>query len=91
MTGNTITIQDPRNPQVRRTFTFDYAYWSHSGFIRNRDGLFVAEEPGGRYADQVMKYPASHSGAGDFMLDIINTGGYALLDYWLSWLTKREL
>ncbi|KAG5265440.1 hypothetical protein AALO_G00242500 [Alosa alosa] len=52
MAANTITIQDPRNPHVRRTFTFDYAYWSHSGFVRNRDGLFAAEEPGGRYADQ---------------------------------------
>ncbi|KAL2098568.1 hypothetical protein ACEWY4_005048 [Coilia grayii] len=52
MSGNAITIQDPRNPHTRRTFTFDYAFWSHSGFIRNRDGLFVAEEPGGRYADQ---------------------------------------
>ncbi|XP_042565733.1 kinesin-like protein KIF28P [Clupea harengus] len=52
MSANTITIQDPRNPQARRTFTFDYAFWSHSGYLKNRDGLFVAEEPGGRYADQ---------------------------------------
>ncbi|KAF4101992.1 hypothetical protein G5714_016792 [Onychostoma macrolepis] len=52
MTSNNISIQDPRNPQNSRTFTFDYTYWSHSGFSRNKDGLFVSEETGGRYADQ---------------------------------------
>ncbi|KAL0969319.1 hypothetical protein UPYG_G00225530 [Umbra pygmaea] len=52
MTSNTITIQDPRNGQNPRSFCFDYAYWSHSGFTRDRSGLYVAEEPGGRYADQ---------------------------------------
>lgn len=53
MTSNNISIQDPRNLQNSRTFTFDYTYWSHSGFSRNKDGLFVPEETGGRYADQV--------------------------------------
>ncbi|XP_052386378.1 kinesin-like protein KIF28 [Carassius gibelio] len=52
ITSNNISIQDPRNPQNSRTFTFDYTYWSHSGFSRNKDGLFVSEETGGRYADQ---------------------------------------
>ncbi|XP_073784313.1 kinesin-like protein KIF28P isoform X1 [Danio rerio] len=52
MTSNSISIQDPRNSQNSRTFTFDYTYWSHSGFSRNKDGLFVPEETGGRYADQ---------------------------------------
>ncbi|KTF81443.1 hypothetical protein cypCar_00024724, partial [Cyprinus carpio] len=52
VTNNNIIIQDPRNPQNSRTFTFDYTYWSHSGFSRNKDGLFVSEETGGRYADQ---------------------------------------
>ncbi|XP_036397503.1 kinesin-like protein KIF28P [Megalops cyprinoides] len=52
MSSNVTTIQDPRNQQARRTFTFDHAYWSHSGFIRNKDGLFVPEEQGSRYADQ---------------------------------------
>ncbi|KAL4623865.1 kinesin-like protein KIF28P [Arapaima gigas] len=51
MGSNTTTIVDPRSQQVR-TFTFDYAYWSHSGFICDKHGLFVPEEPGGRYADQ---------------------------------------
>ncbi|KAL7872724.1 hypothetical protein AOLI_G00117950 [Acnodon oligacanthus] len=53
MSSNIITIQDPRNQQNRRTFTFDHAFWSHSGFVRNSHGLFVPEEDGGRYADQV--------------------------------------
>ncbi|KAF1393022.1 hypothetical protein PFLUV_G00034080 [Perca fluviatilis] len=52
MVSSSITIQDPRDPQSRRSFCFDYAYWSHSGFARDRGGLYVPEEPGGRYADQ---------------------------------------
>ncbi|XP_077095109.1 kinesin-like protein KIF28 isoform X3 [Siphateles boraxobius] len=52
MTSNNISIQDPRNPQNSRTFTFDYTYWSHNGFSRNKDGLFVPEEACSRYADQ---------------------------------------
>ncbi|XP_050933484.1 kinesin-like protein KIF28P [Lates calcarifer] len=52
MVSSSITIQDPRDSQNRRSFCFDYAYWSHSGFTRDRSGLYVPEEPGGRYADQ---------------------------------------
>uniref|UniRef100_A0A673ZM01 Kinesin-like protein KIF28P n=1 Tax=Salmo trutta TaxID=8032 RepID=A0A673ZM01_SALTR len=52
MASSTITIQDPRNSQSPRSFCFDYAYWSHSGFTRDCSGLYVPEEPGGRYADQ---------------------------------------
>ncbi|XP_028853236.1 kinesin-like protein KIF28P [Denticeps clupeoides] len=52
MCSNTITTQDPRNQHVRHTFTFDYAYWSHSGYTQNKNGLFLPEESGGRYADQ---------------------------------------
>ncbi|KAF7665771.1 hypothetical protein LDENG_00132020 [Lucifuga dentata] len=52
MVSSSITIQDPRDTQNRRSFSFDYAYWSHSGFIQDRSGLYVPEEPGGRYADQ---------------------------------------
>uniref|UniRef100_A0A8C4GFM3 AT hook containing transcription factor 1 n=1 Tax=Dicentrarchus labrax TaxID=13489 RepID=A0A8C4GFM3_DICLA len=53
MVSSSITIHDPRESQSRRSFCFDYAYWSHSGFAQDRSGLFVPEEPGGRYADQV--------------------------------------
>uniref|UniRef100_A0A8C7N8X0 Si:rp71-84d9.1 n=1 Tax=Oncorhynchus kisutch TaxID=8019 RepID=A0A8C7N8X0_ONCKI len=52
MASSTITIQDPRNSQSPRSFCFDYAYWSHSGFTRDCSGLYIPEEPGGRYADQ---------------------------------------
>uniref|UniRef100_A0AAZ1X2X6 Kinesin motor domain-containing protein n=1 Tax=Oreochromis aureus TaxID=47969 RepID=A0AAZ1X2X6_OREAU len=53
MVSSSITIQDPRDSQNRRSFCFDYAYWSHSGFTRDHRGVYVPEEPGGRYADQV--------------------------------------
>lgn len=53
MVSSSITIQDPRDGQSRRSFSFDYAYWSHSGFVQDGRGLYLPEEPGGRYADQV--------------------------------------
>ncbi|XP_057712895.1 kinesin-like protein KIF28P [Corythoichthys intestinalis] len=53
MAASSISIQDPRDPQCRRSFCFDYAYWSHSGYvIDDRTGLYLPEEAGGRYADQ---------------------------------------
>ncbi|XP_068598298.1 kinesin-like protein KIF28P [Brachionichthys hirsutus] len=52
MVLSSIAIQDPRDCQNSRSFFFDYAYWSHSGFARDSSGLYVPEEPGGRYADQ---------------------------------------
>ncbi|XP_038147007.1 kinesin-like protein KIF28P [Cyprinodon tularosa] len=52
LVSTSISIQDPRDSHNRRSFCFDYAYWSHSGFTRDHTGLFVPEEPGGRYADQ---------------------------------------
>ncbi|XP_024911419.1 kinesin-like protein KIF28P isoform X2 [Cynoglossus semilaevis] len=52
MVTSSVTIQDPHDPHNRRSFSFDYAYWSHSGFLRDHNGLYVPEEPGGRYADQ---------------------------------------
>ncbi|KAM7406307.1 hypothetical protein PAMP_000692 [Pampus punctatissimus] len=52
MVSSSITIQDPRDSQSRRSFCFDYAYWSHSSFTQDHSGLYLPEEPGGRYADQ---------------------------------------
>ncbi|KAK2920356.1 hypothetical protein Q8A73_002560 [Channa argus] len=52
MVTSSITIEDPRDSQNRRSFCFDYAHWSHSGFSRDCSGLLVPEEQGGRYADQ---------------------------------------
>ncbi|XP_023188095.1 kinesin-like protein KIF28P [Xiphophorus maculatus] len=52
LVSTSISIQDPRDCHNRRSFCFDYAYWSHSGFTRDQTGLFVPKELGGRYADQ---------------------------------------
>uniref|UniRef100_A0AAV2LTP8 Kinesin motor domain-containing protein n=1 Tax=Knipowitschia caucasica TaxID=637954 RepID=A0AAV2LTP8_KNICA len=52
MVQSSITLQDPRDPQNRRSFCFDYTYWSHSGFIRDISGKYLPEDAGGRYADQ---------------------------------------
>ncbi|KAK7913346.1 hypothetical protein WMY93_013557 [Mugilogobius chulae] len=52
MVPSSITIQDPRDPQNRRSFCFDYTYWSHSGFIQDTTGKYLSEDTGGRYADQ---------------------------------------
>ncbi|XP_061671253.1 kinesin-like protein KIF28P [Syngnathoides biaculeatus] len=53
MAASAVTIQDPRDPQCRRSFCFDYAFWSHSGYVvQDRTGLYLPEEAGGRYADQ---------------------------------------
>ncbi|XP_066514183.1 kinesin-like protein KIF28P [Hoplias malabaricus] len=75
MSNNSITIQDPRNQQNRRTFTFDLAFWSHSGFIRDTQGLFIPEEPGGRYADQASVF----QGLGEGVLDNVLQGYNATL------------
>ncbi|XP_061566896.1 kinesin-like protein KIF28P [Cololabis saira] len=52
MVSTSISIWDPRDSQNQRSFCFDYAYWSCSSFTRDHSGLYVPEEPGGRYADQ---------------------------------------
>ncbi|KAG9268979.1 kinesin-like protein KIF28P [Astyanax mexicanus] len=65
MSNSIITLQDPRNQQNRRTFTFDYTFWSHSGFTRDPTGLFIPEEEGGRYADQASVF----QGLGEGVLD----------------------
>ncbi|KAM6943437.1 kinesin-like protein KIF28P [Xenentodon cancila] len=52
MVSTSISIRDPRDSQNQRSFCFDYVYWSCSGFTRDHSGLYVPEEPGGRYADQ---------------------------------------
>ncbi|KAM5205777.1 kinesin-like protein KIF28P [Hipposideros larvatus] len=48
----TTTIQDPRNPEHTKTFTFDLAYWSHSGFQKDQDGVFVSADPNSKFAGQ---------------------------------------
>ncbi|XP_047696020.1 kinesin-like protein KIF28P [Prionailurus viverrinus] len=48
----TTTIQDPKNPEHRKTFTFDLAYWSHDGFQKDKDGVFISTDPSSTFASQ---------------------------------------
>uniref|UniRef100_A0A8C6YPX2 Kinesin motor domain-containing protein n=1 Tax=Nothoprocta perdicaria TaxID=30464 RepID=A0A8C6YPX2_NOTPE len=52
MNSNSTSIYDPRNPEHVKTFTFDLAFWSHSGFLKDKNGVLV---PAGcnSYAGQV--------------------------------------
>ncbi|XP_067117025.1 kinesin-like protein KIF28P [Osmerus mordax] len=50
MASSSVTLQDPCGGPSR-CFSFDHVYWSHSGFSRE-GGRYLAQEPGGRYADQ---------------------------------------
>uniref|UniRef100_UPI00398ED23E kinesin-like protein KIF28 n=1 Tax=Pristiophorus japonicus TaxID=55135 RepID=UPI00398ED23E len=50
--SNNITIWDPRNRNNTKTFTFDLSYWSHSGFVKNEEGILIPDGPTSRYADQ---------------------------------------
>uniref|UniRef100_A0A8C3S5Y5 Uncharacterized protein n=1 Tax=Chelydra serpentina TaxID=8475 RepID=A0A8C3S5Y5_CHESE len=40
MNTSSTSIYDPKNPGHMKTFTFDLAYWSHSGFLKDKDGIF---------------------------------------------------
>ncbi|XP_064366247.1 kinesin-like protein KIF28 [Dromaius novaehollandiae] len=42
MNSNSTSIYDPRNPGHTKTFTFDLAYWSHSGFLKDENGMLVS-------------------------------------------------
>ncbi|XP_039739564.1 kinesin-like protein KIF28P [Pteropus medius] len=52
MHSGTTTIQDPKNPEHVKTFTFDLAYWSHSGFQMDKDGVFISADPNSKFASQ---------------------------------------
>ncbi|XP_033735609.1 kinesin-like protein KIF28P isoform X3 [Pecten maximus] len=49
MKGNSTTITDPNSGQ-EKTFSFDHSYWSHDGFIEDKDGVNKSESD--HYADQ---------------------------------------
>ncbi|GCC30385.1 hypothetical protein chiPu_0008836 [Chiloscyllium punctatum] len=53
MAGNNCTILDPKDLQNKRTFTFDYCYWSTDGYIENDQGVFLPNGPHSRYISQV--------------------------------------
>ncbi|KFV87338.1 Kinesin-like KLP6, partial [Struthio camelus australis] len=44
MNSNSTSIYDPRNPGLVKTFTFDLAYWSHSGFLKDKNTVTQARE-----------------------------------------------
>ncbi|XP_054432750.1 kinesin-like protein KIF28P [Pteronotus mesoamericanus] len=48
----TTTIQDPKNPERTKTFTFDLAYWSHNGFQVEKDGVFTSADASSKFAGQ---------------------------------------
>ncbi|XP_067901805.1 kinesin-like protein KIF28 [Heterodontus francisci] len=52
MVLNSITVCDPRNQNNTKTFTFDLSYWSHSAFIKNKEGILIPDGPTSRFADQ---------------------------------------
>lgn len=60
MSSNSVSIEEPRS-QHHRSFTFHFTFWSHSGFMKNSDGLLVPEDEGGRYADQVSLHIHTHT------------------------------
>ncbi|XP_015713075.1 kinesin-like protein KIF28P isoform X2 [Coturnix japonica] len=51
MESNSTSIYDPRNPGHVKTFTFDLAYWSHSGFLKDESGMLISAGSN-RYAGQ---------------------------------------
>ncbi|XP_059504836.1 kinesin-like protein KIF28 [Stegostoma tigrinum] len=52
MVSNSITVCDPRNRNNTKTFLFDLSYWSHSGFIKNKEGTLIPDGSTSKYADQ---------------------------------------
>ncbi|XP_067847804.1 kinesin-like protein KIF28 isoform X2 [Heptranchias perlo] len=52
MAGNNSTIVDPRDLSNKRTFTFDYCYWSTDGYIENDQGVYLPDGPHSKYINQ---------------------------------------
>ncbi|KAH0622546.1 hypothetical protein JD844_024940 [Phrynosoma platyrhinos] len=52
MNASTTSIHDPKNPSHVKTFTFDLAYWSHSGFLKDQDGKLISAGPNSKYSGQ---------------------------------------
>jgi len=56
MDGVVTTLINPQDPQDKKSFTFDYSYWSFDGFKLDADGRTVpdVEHPRGKqYCGQV--------------------------------------
>uniref|UniRef100_K7FDE2 Kinesin-like protein 6 n=1 Tax=Pelodiscus sinensis TaxID=13735 RepID=K7FDE2_PELSI len=52
MNSSSTSVYDPKNPGHMKTFTFDLAYWSHSEFLKDKDGMLVSAGSNSRYAGQ---------------------------------------
>ena len=51
MEGNSTTIWDVADEErSKRSYTFDYSYWSHDGFHLAENGLSVPDNP--KYEEQ---------------------------------------
>ena len=48
MNKSTTTLADPSDPEKKKTFTFDYSYWSHDGFEEREDGCEQPRSEAGR-------------------------------------------
>ena len=68
----TTIIQDPKNPGHTKTFTFDLAYWSHSGFQKDKDGVFISADPGSKFAGQVNYFNIASMEVLGFFLSVNN-------------------
>lgn len=54
MIGNQTIIKDPEefdSEAAEKTFTFDYSFWSHDGFVTREDGVMVPDGSTSPYAD----------------------------------------
>ena len=56
MSGNQTAIWDPKNPNDKKKFAFDYSYWSFDGSKDDKSG-YTAPDPshknGKKFCDQV--------------------------------------
>uniref|UniRef100_A0A4W3JH30 Uncharacterized protein n=1 Tax=Callorhinchus milii TaxID=7868 RepID=A0A4W3JH30_CALMI len=53
MLGNSMTIVDPKSFSNKKTFLFDYCYWSTDEYMENDQGVYMPDGPNSRYVGQV--------------------------------------
>ena len=55
MSGQTVILLDDEGNEARK-FNYDYAIWSHDGFITDEEGIFKKDSPLSNYWDQEKVY-----------------------------------
>ena len=55
MSGSTVMLMDEEG-NVARKYDFDYAIWSHDGFVTDENGYFSKDSPLSKYWDQEKVY-----------------------------------